>query len=246
MLDDDEAETVRKIFGSSEAQVRRDHAISHILAAIQNLTPEMVFYGGTALSRTFLTTGRLSEDIDLYSVDRNALCQMLNMLPDLIEEEFPQSNWQKLPSPSRDAERFYLNCEPGIQIQIQVVDSRSRAWKRIPIELTDIHQRYSDVPRTKIQAPTFDGFVAMKASAWFDRRTARDLFDLDALSRVGKVSDEARKLVVDLLGHQLSNLMIAGRVHGDWQIELAHQTRLERTEDQCMERILDWWSENSE
>ena len=246
MLDADEAETVRKIFGSSEAQVRRDHAISHILAAIQNLSSQMVFYGGTALSRTFLTAGRLSEDIDLYCDDRHALCQRLNALPELIEEEFPQSNWQKLPSQSRDDERFYLNCEPEIQIQIQVVDSRSRLWQRIPIELTDIHQRYSDVPRTKMHAPTFDGFVAMKASAWLDRRTARDLFDLDALSRVGKVSDEARKLVVDLLGYQLSNRMMAGRVFGDWQIELAHQTRLERTEDQCMARILDWWAGSSE
>lgn len=246
MLDAHEAEKVRGIFGSSEDQIRRDHAISHVLVAIQNLSPQLVFYGGTALSRTFLIHGRLSEDIDLYSVNRKAICQILDELPDFIEEEFPQSNWQKMPSQSKDAESMYLICDPTIQIRIQVADARIRQWYGIPVKLTDIHQRYSDVPQTKMHTPTFDGSVAMKASAWLDRRTARDLFDLDALSRVGRVSDEARKLVVDLLGYQLSKRMMGGRVFGDWQIELAHQTRLERTEEQCMERVLDWWSGKSE
>jgi hypothetical protein len=55
---------------------------------------------------------------------------VLDELPDLIEEEFPQSNWQ-----------------------------------RIPIELTDIHQRYSDVPQTKMHAPTFDGWTNVRGLA---------------------------------------------------------------------------------
>jgi Nucleotidyl transferase AbiEii toxin, Type IV TA system len=62
---DDLAETMAA-FGVAEAQVRRDHAISHILAALsRHRHEELIFFGGTALSRTYLLDERLSEDIDL-------------------------------------------------------------------------------------------------------------------------------------------------------------------------------------
>ena len=58
-------------FGVAEAQVRRDHAISHILAALSRRhSEELIFFGGTALSRTYLLDERLSEDIDLIAVDQ--------------------------------------------------------------------------------------------------------------------------------------------------------------------------------
>jgi predicted nucleotidyltransferase component of viral defense system len=56
--------------GVAEAQVRRDHAISHILAALsRHRSEDLIFFGGTALSRTYLLDKRLSEDIDLIAVD---------------------------------------------------------------------------------------------------------------------------------------------------------------------------------
>src|ERR1035437_6902676 len=58
-------------FGVAEVQVRRDHAISHILAALsRHRRQELIFFGGTALSRTYLLDERLSEDIDLIAVDQ--------------------------------------------------------------------------------------------------------------------------------------------------------------------------------
>ena len=67
MLDFREAEGVQSLFGATAAQVRRDHAISHVLAALADMRADLVFFGRTALSRTFLCQGRLSEDIDLYT-----------------------------------------------------------------------------------------------------------------------------------------------------------------------------------
>jgi len=57
-------------FGVDMEQVRRDHLISHVLAAISVGVPsaDVVFFGGTALSRTYLTAARLSEDLDLIAV----------------------------------------------------------------------------------------------------------------------------------------------------------------------------------
>lgn len=242
MLELGELLQVQSLFASSELQVRRDHAISHILAAIQDLRSEMVFYGGTALSRTFLTDGRLSEDIDLYTEDRKKLCKELDEIPDLIEEEFPEANWQKIPSQLRDAESTNLSCGSAIQVKVQVVDSNSRGWQKVPVEITEIFQRYSDVPRTRLFVPTFDGFVAMKALAWFDRHAARDLFDLEALSRKGEVTENARELIQRLKGHRLTGAMLDGKVAGDWKQELASQTKLGKTERECLSRVLEWWN----
>jgi hypothetical protein len=68
-LQPDDLQRVMDQFGVSEEQVRRDHAISHILAALSRSHREqLIFFGGTALSRTFLLDGRLSEDIDLIAL----------------------------------------------------------------------------------------------------------------------------------------------------------------------------------
>ncbi len=35
--------------------------------------------------------------------------------------------------------------------------------------------------------------------------------------------------------------MMMGRVVGLWHEELAHQTKLDKTEEECLERLLAWW-----
>lgn len=241
MLDPRESQKIRNLFSANEAQVSRDHAISHVLAALQRVTTEMVFFGGTALSRTFLTAGRLSEDIDIYSPDRRALCQELDDFPKLIKEEFPQAIWNVMPSKTVDPQSSLLICDSFIQIKVQAVDSQTHGWSKVPKNLTLIHQRYSDVPATKLFAPTFDGFVAMKALVWFDRHAARDLFDLEGLSHQGQVTDGARELINQMRGFRLSSGMMNGRVVGLWKEELSHQTKLTISEEECRARVLEWW-----
>ena len=65
----EDMERVAARFGVGMEQVRRDHLISHVLAAIAAdiSTDDVVFFGGTALSRTHLADARLSEDIDLVA-----------------------------------------------------------------------------------------------------------------------------------------------------------------------------------
>lgn len=62
-------------FGVAEAQVRHDHVVSHILATLsRHRRDELIFFGGIALSRTYLLDEGLSEDIDLIAmVGRNGL-----------------------------------------------------------------------------------------------------------------------------------------------------------------------------
>lgn len=59
----------RAPFGVSAHQVRRDHVISHALAALSRIESDrLLFFGGTALARTYLPDLRLSEDIDLIAL----------------------------------------------------------------------------------------------------------------------------------------------------------------------------------
>lgn len=76
----DERGSVAMQFGVSIAQVERDHFISHLLAYLsREFGNRIQFIGGTALARTYLPAGRLSEDIDVIAVeDRKALAQDLD------------------------------------------------------------------------------------------------------------------------------------------------------------------------
>ncbi|MGS2806150.1 nucleotidyl transferase AbiEii/AbiGii toxin family protein [Nocardia sp. MW-W600-9] len=68
-----ERDSVADQFGVAPEQVERDHLISYLLAAIGSRFGERLhFIGGTALARTHLTSGRLSEDIDLVALDNRA------------------------------------------------------------------------------------------------------------------------------------------------------------------------------
>lgn len=241
MLDPHEALKIQQLFGTSLSQVQKDHAISHILAKLAEFNTELVFYGGTGLARTFLESGRLSEDIDLFTSNRSALLRELETIPELIIQEFPEAHWATKPSQITELGKALLVCQQGVQIEVQAISAEGRRWSEIPTALSEIQLRYSDVPTIKLRVPTLDGFSAMKLAAWFDRATSRDLFDLQGIAQLGPVSAATRKLVVELLGVSLTPGMLHRRVVGNWQEDLAHQTRLKITEEQALTRVLEWW-----
>jgi len=241
MLDPREASTVQQLFGTSFLQVQKDHAISHVLSVLPNFNTDLVFYGGTGLARTFLNLGRLSEDIDLFTSNRIALLHELDAIPELIIQEFPEAYWSTKPTQTIDPEKALLICEQGVQIEVQAIATQLRWWQQIPVEIIQIHQRYSDVLPTSLKVPTLDGFSAMKLVAWFDRGASRDLFDLEGLTHVKPVSEVTKNLVAELLGLKLTRGMLDRRINGVWQDDLAHQTKLEKTEEECLTRVLEWW-----
>lgn len=241
MLDPHEALSIQQLFGTSLSQVQKDHAISHVLSALRNFKTDLVFYGGTGLARTFLEHGRLSEDIDLFTSNRIELIRELDVLPELIHQEFPEAYWSVKPSQISEPGKALLVCQPGVQIEVQAISIQMRGWKEIPVSQREIHQRYSDVPKIVLKTPTLEGFSAMKLAAWFDRGTSRDLFDLEGLAHLGPVSSNTRTLVVELLGITLTPGMLDRRVVGHWRDDLAHQTKLEITEEEALSRVLEWW-----
>nr|WP_306436871.1 nucleotidyl transferase AbiEii/AbiGii toxin family protein [Rhodococcus sp. 06-1059B-a] len=68
-MNPNELDSVATQFGVARAQVERDHLISHLLGYLSaHFADRITFIGGTALARSHLVDGRLSEDIDLIAV----------------------------------------------------------------------------------------------------------------------------------------------------------------------------------
>lgn len=230
MLEQEQLVAVADLFGVAEEQVRRDHLISHVLAALPQIAPDVLFVGGTALARTHLSDpaagGRLSEDIDLWTPDRSAVAIALDeQLPRLLRREFPRTTWDPPLLSTRSAvEPGVLVTDSDLRVRVQLIDHED--WARWPSEAVQIKTRYSDVtPDVVLRVPTLQTFAAMKTLAWADRHAARDLYDLARLAERGALTSEAADLVRDATGASVQKYEFASLPSGlDWHSQLAHQT----------------------
>lgn len=228
VLDEAELRAVAERFGVSDDQVRRDHLISHVLAAIENVEG-VVFYGGTALTRTALPDLRLSEDIDLIAVGPRSpvAAQLAQAINRGLARSFGEVRWQRSLESTHDAEPTSLEVKGRLSVRLQLVSQEGR--QVLPTAQRAIEQRYSDAPAVSLQSLTDDGFVAAKISAWLDRNTPRDLFDLHAMARARLLSQEGIEIVRATTNwtHFPDGVQWPTAPHeNDWQLHLAHQTRL--------------------
>ncbi|RFS81428.1 nucleotidyl transferase AbiEii/AbiGii toxin family protein [Actinomadura spongiicola] len=238
MLDPDELADVAAEFGVDDDQVRRDHLISHILHALANIqADQLLFFGGTALARTHVLNGRLSEDIDLSCPNRAATAAIVQReLPRALRREFPAADWAVQPVGLRDIEPALLQTRDGLQVRIQLLSAEHMFnW---PAETRPIDVRYTDVPAITLRVPTLPAFVAMKTIAWADRRAERDLYDLDALARQGAINKQAADLAAAATGVRVAPHMF-DHPPGDqrWREQLAHQTRQLPDPAECLARV---------
>ena len=175
-------------FGVPPDQIHHDYAISRILEAMAPHSEVFVFYGGTALSRTILDGLRLSEDIDLISVMRRD--DTARILDDALRFGLRSRFGTVTATPPltetrRDTDACVYHIGP-INVQIQLINGDDYApW---PTQMSLINQRYSGIPEISLTTYTAAGFVAAKTSAWCERNTPRDLYDLWALSQRGFIN----------------------------------------------------------
>ena len=81
----------------------------------------------------------------------------------------------------------------------------------------------------------------MKAAAWSERRTARDLFDLARLNELGVIDAETAGLARQLLGRQIRGYDFTGRAPADWQQQLTHQTTHLPDPQECLGLVGQAW-----
>ena len=100
MIDRSEIEEVAARFGAPDAQISRDHLISHVLAAIAEWSnaDRVTFFGGTALCRTWLPDLRLSEDIDLLLDNPGEGADLRQHVSRRLRRDFPDAEWLLLGS----------------------------------------------------------------------------------------------------------------------------------------------------
>ncbi|WP_319005246.1 nucleotidyl transferase AbiEii/AbiGii toxin family protein [Gordonia sp. WA4-43] len=186
----DERDAVATQFGVAPEQVERDHLISHLLAALSaRFTDRLHFIGGTALGRTHLTDGRLSEDIDLVALgNRTELATEINAeLPRAVARTHGRLSWEPALSAVPDTGAAHLRTAGGLSVKVQLLSSKNRTvW---PSELRMIEQRYSDAPPAELAVPTLPAFAASKTVTWQDRHAPRDLWDLWAMAALGAIDD---------------------------------------------------------
>jgi len=125
----DERAEVAQQFGVAAEQVERDHLISHLLAFLsQNFGDRIQFIGGTALARTHLPDGRLSEDIDLIAIDdRRAVAGDLDaVLPRALARTHGRLAMDPPFSGVADTVAAVLRSATGMVVRIQLVSARGR------------------------------------------------------------------------------------------------------------------------
>ena len=245
-LQPDDLAEVMATFGVAEAQVRRDHAISHILAALsRHGGDELIFFGGTALSRTYLLDERLSEDIDLIAVDhRDDLADVLRKdINTALARTHGRITWSPGWSRNSDVDPAVAVTADGIAIQIQLLrGSRYEPW---PTESRQIKQRYRDAPPAILRVPTRLSFAGWKTAAWMDRGAARDLYDLWALDKVGALNPESAALFArhgSTSSPPRSWMFKRAPSALEWQVQLAGQTRLTVTAAEALEAVRTAWA----
>jgi hypothetical protein len=157
---------VAERFGVDLEQVRRDHLVSHVLGAIADgvSTDDVVFFGGTALSRTFLTDARLSEDIDLIALgSRRVVAEQIEAAARRgLARSHGRPTWRPALTATSGIQPATLAVQGVVAIQVQLVSSEGYLW---PTEIREIEQRYVDAPPARLRTLTAAGFAAAKLTA---------------------------------------------------------------------------------
>jgi predicted nucleotidyltransferase component of viral defense system len=241
----DERDAVAEQFGVSTEQVERDHLISHVLAFLSTSVGDQVqFIGGTALARTHLPAGRLSEDIDLIAIDdRKPVAAALDSaLPRALARSHGRLTLDPMLSDVPSTRPAILRSPSGLSVRIQLLSSRDRVvW---PSERRVLVQRYTDAPIAELLVPTLPAFAASKTSTWADRQSARDLWDLWALSELGAIDQQAANLYRrrgPTNRPPSAWLFTKAPTEAEWQAQLAGQTRITVSAHQALAAVREAW-----
>ena len=131
-----EQKEIQDRFGVSAEQVRRDHLISHLLGSLSNMTnkSDLIFFGGTAFSRTLLLDLRLSEDTDLIKTSSRSA--MASSIMDAFESGLARTHgrleWLPPLDKTRDAKPAVLRVNGPTPVQIQLLSSDPCRTRRTP------------------------------------------------------------------------------------------------------------------
>lgn len=242
----DEIARARDLFGVDEQQIRRDHAISLVLAELSaHMAGKLYFFGGTALNRTHIPNGRLSEDIDLIATgNRPSIADRVTAAVErALRRAHGRVEWQPGFDRGDGVRPAMAVTSSGVALQIQVLSSLG--YPDWPSEYRDVEQHYPDVGPATLRVPTMPAFAAWKTVAWTDRQTSRDLYDLRSLAQGGAFTSEAVDLFVRLgpTGRRPTKRMFETGPRDNWTVSIGAQTRLDFSAGEALQEVRDAWAQ---
>lgn len=179
----------------SDDQIEQDLIISRIIVELYNndfLKEELLFRGGTALSKLFLDEPfRYSEDLDFVQKKEGPIKPIIETIQGILNPWLRKSQTRS----RKDAFRILYNFNPESNIENQ---------KRVKIEI-NTREHFSVFPPLslsyKVRSMWFSGecevttyeldeLAGTKLRALYQRKKGRDLFDLDLLLRKGMIDIE--------------------------------------------------------
>ena len=174
----------------SDDQIEQDLIISRIIVELYNndfLKKELLFRGGTALTKLFLDEPlRYSEDLDFVQKEGGAIKPIVETIQGILDPWLGKSQTKS----RKDAFRILYNFNP---------ESNTQNQKRVKIEI-NTREHFSVYPTLnlsyKVSSMWFSGecevatyeldeLAGTKLRALYQRKKGRDLFDLDVLLRKG-------------------------------------------------------------
>lgn len=225
MIDRAEIRARARQLGLDESHVEHDYVLCHLLVAVSESIPELVFRGGTSLARVYWPDYRLSEDLDFASsgpVDQlegrlqNAIkvASKRTTLNLMLDFGAPRDSWSRSLVRWGDHE---LLLDVNSDVEIALGSSRR------PMDLP-----YRDLKEREALVEVFS-LSEIMGNKWYmlnDRREPRDLFDVwSGLMQFAVPFDDVDRGHRARYGYPPSpgSLYNAKSLESLWETRLAHQ-----------------------
>lgn len=242
MLSPDELARASAEHGVEERVLAADWLTSQVLQALAEelRAARALLYGGQALHRTWIS-GRFSEGIDVQAEDPGALAvrfaevvrTALVDLPGLAVERHVDGrghHWVMVETEAAATSVQIVAMEPPLR-RPSAVDA--------PVSLRWGHPAATVV----LRVPTPQAAFALKVGSWRDRRSLRDLYDLDLLVAAGALDEDAREETRRITGaapteHDFPPFARLELVRSRWHAELAGMVAAPGDPDEARQRLV--------
>ncbi|MGH2787597.1 MAG: nucleotidyl transferase AbiEii/AbiGii toxin family protein [Actinomycetota bacterium] len=225
MIDHAEIRARARRLGLDASYVENDYALCHLLVAICEGLPELVFRGGTALARIYWPDFRLSEDLDFTSQGpisdlevrlQNAIRVARERTTLSLELAYgpPRESW------SRSTVRWAAH-ELLLDVNMDVTVAMGKTEGKVDLP-------YKDLQEIEVITPVFT-LTEMLGNKWYmlnDRAEPRDLFDVwSGLTEFDVAFEEIERGHRARYGYAPSpgSIYNAKRLEAPWESRLAHQ-----------------------
>lgn len=191
MIKPGEIQKIANRLGVRDSQIEKDYVIGWVLKGISNndyLKEKLIFKGGTAIGKIYISDYRLSEDLDFtYNGDDCDTIKIKTHFEELIqwlkEESRITLNIQDEKIHQTGNYNFYLGYTgplgaANINRSIKVDVANDELLCNDPVEMK-VNNKYSDLnDEFKIMNYTLGEIISEKMRSLMQRTTPRDLYDL--------------------------------------------------------------------